>query len=49
MSFSVCSNGHEEVCYTSRYCPVCEEIEKNDDYIKELDLRDDIISELKEQ
>lgn len=24
----LCSSGHEEVCYSGRYCPACELIEE---------------------
>lgn len=46
----LCSKGHEEVCYESRLCPVCDAIaaaQDKDDRIAELIReRDDAIDEL---
>ena len=40
---NLCSNKHEEVCYESRKCPVCELAADKDDKIAELE---DKIAEL---
>jgi len=32
----LCSNGHDEVCYDSRNCPVCAMIDDLEDQIREL-------------
>ena len=29
----LCDDGHEEVCYECRHCPVCEIIKDNKDYV----------------
>jgi len=31
----LCSNGHEEICYEVRFCPLCEMMEEKEDIIKE--------------
>ncbi|MDP2218511.1 MAG: hypothetical protein Q8J68_14635 [Methanolobus sp.] len=43
---NLCDNGHDEICYTSRKCPVCEIIKEKDEIIEELD---GIVYDLKEQ
>lgn len=32
----LCSNGHDEICYESRNCPVCEIIKDRDYFEEEL-------------
>lgn len=44
---NLCDDGHEEVCYECRHCPVCEIIKDNKDYVERLtqdneDLRRDL-------
>lgn len=34
----ICSNKHDEVCYTGKSCPVCRVIEEKDELVKELTL-----------
>lgn len=34
---NLCSDGHEEVCFDARKCPVCEIISEKDGKIDELD------------
>lgn len=33
---NLCDDGHEEVCYDSRHCPVCEIIKDNKDLTERL-------------
>ena len=33
---NLCYDGHEEVCYDCRHCPVCEIIKDNKDYVDKL-------------
>lgn len=33
---NLCDDGHEEVCFDSRHCPVCEIIKDYDDHVKTL-------------
>lgn len=37
MSLSVCDDGHDEVCYTDRLCPVCEALKLASRYEDERD------------
>lgn len=39
---TLCEDGHDEVCFSSRYCPVCEELKK-------ISVMEDEIYDLKEQ
>ena len=44
---NLCDDGHDEVCFDSRHCPVCEIIKDNKDYVERLtqdneDLRRDL-------
>ena len=46
---NLCSEVHEEICYESRRCPVCEIIEDKNDQISRLEdiiagLNDDVTS-----
>lgn len=41
---NLCSKHHEEICFESRECPYCEKIE---DFEKDIDERNDEISNLK--
>ena len=48
MNFSLCDDGHEEVCYYCRDCPVCE-IKRNYDAIEsELESAKEKIESLKD-
>ena len=42
----LCSSGHDEVCFSERYCPVCQIIDEKDKTISELN---DRIEELETQ
>lgn len=33
---NLCDDGHDEVCFDSRHCPVCEIIKDNKDYVEKL-------------
>ena len=40
---NLCNDGHDEVCYEVRLCPVCEALKEIDRYQREIeDLRDEI-------
>ena len=41
---TLCSEGHDEVCYESRNCPACEVIKEKD---KEIEILKDEIDDLK--
>ena len=41
----ICSNGHEEIVYEGRYCPMCTMI---DNHKEELERLEDKISEIEE-
>jgi hypothetical protein len=32
----LCSDGHDEVCFEARRCPVCEVMEKRDEVLEDL-------------
>ena len=34
---NLCDDGHDEVCYGGRKCPVCEVLKQNDDILKEIE------------
>ena len=45
----LCSNEHEEICYTSRQCPCCEITKnKNDEVEKLVDKVADLLYEINE-
>ena len=46
---TLCSDGHEEVCYDGSDCPVCEKQEELDDVQEDLDAAEEKIKELEEQ
>lgn len=33
---TLCSKGHEEVCFESRHCPACEAVSERDELIKQV-------------
>jgi hypothetical protein len=33
----LCSDGHDEICYNSRYCPLCDMRDDLEDYIIDLE------------
>jgi hypothetical protein len=33
---NLCDDDHDEVCFDSRHCPVCEIIKDNKDYVEKL-------------
>lgn len=39
---NLCSDGHDEVCYSERYCPCCI-------IIRDLDIAEDTVKELREE
>lgn len=41
---NLCSDGHEEICYEGRECPLCEVITRRNDQIEQLE---DQIADLK--
>jgi inorganic pyrophosphatase len=43
---NLCDDGHDEVCFDSRHCPVCEIIKDNEDYTERLQ---DEIKDLRQQ
>ena len=43
---NLCSEGHDEVCYEGRYCPVCSEKNDTHYYEEELDKAQKRIEEL---
>ncbi len=45
----LCSDGHEEVCYESKKCPVCEEKRKSSDFEDEIYNLNEQISEMKKE
>lgn len=42
---NLCSNGHEEVCFEGRNCPLCDKMEEISNLEKEIE---DLESELEE-
>lgn len=46
---TLCDNGHSEVCYEVRYCPVCEKIEILKDLERDFDKLLKEIDKLKEE
>jgi len=46
---NLCSDGHEEICYEGRGCPLCSVIKENKEKEKELDKLQAEIDELKQK
>lgn len=46
---NLCSDGHEEVAYVGKQCPVCEVLAENKDLIKENENLNNDITEINEQ
>ncbi len=45
----LCSNGHEEVCYESRFCPVCAVKEEMQEKIDKLQEENDKLNEIEQE
>ena len=45
---NLCSDGHDEICYEVRLCPVCESMKEIDRLERETEVLRDEIRELKE-
>jgi hypothetical protein len=43
---TLCDDGHEEICYEGMLCPMCIEILERGELLKQLDRRDDEITQL---
>jgi len=45
----ICSSGHEEICFSSHKCPLCEALEEKNDLQKEIKNGEDKIDVLEDQ
>ena len=45
----LCSDGHNEVCYDGRFCPVCEKKDEIEEYKEEVDNLNTQIDKLQEE
>jgi len=43
---NLCDDGHDEVCYEGKKCPVCAVLKQNDDILKEIE---DLQEQLRER
>jgi transcription initiation factor IIE alpha subunit len=45
----LCEDGHDQICFDSRNCPLCEELKKQSDFEDEIYNLKEKIRELEEQ
>lgn len=45
----LCSDGHDEVCYDGRNCPVCEQIKETESVVEDLQKAEAEIERLKDE